>query len=480
MTRLFLSATHKSSGKTTLSIGLAAAFRAEGMTVQTFKKGPDYIDPMWLRRASGRPCYNLDFNTQSGAEIMATFGRNALGADISVIEGNKGLHDGVDVEGADSSASLAKLLRAPIVLVVDASGMARGVAPLVQGYAAFDREARIAGIILNKVGSERQAGKLRQALDRYTNIPVLGAVGRDHGVVVRERHLGLTTPGETAECDAIVESARRAVAGGVDLARVREVAAGAAMLPAPIAALERSGKGDVRIAVARDEAFGFYYQDDLEAFERAGARLVFFDALRDRRLPDCDGLFIGGGFPETHAARLAANAEMRESIRAGLENGLPAYAECGGLMYLSRSIAWGEARWPMVGAIPADARMHARPQGRGLVVLEETGKAPWNAGPGPFPAHEFHYAALEDLAPRAEFGYLVRRGTGIDGRRDGVVIGSLMASFSHLRNTLAHPWVERFVNHVRNVGAHASRAPAATGFAAPGAVAIAARLGEWA
>ena len=317
VTRLFLSATHKSSGKTTLSIGLAAAFRAEGLTVQTFKKGPDYIDPMWLARASGRPCYNLDFNTQSGAEIMATFGRNALGADISVIEGNKGLHDGVDVEGADSSAALAKLLGAPIVLVVDASGMARGVAPLVQGYAAFDREARIAGIILNKVGSERQAGKLRQALDRYTNIPVLGAVGRDHGVVVRERHLGLTTPGETAECDAIVESARRAVAGGVDLARVREVAAGAAMLPAPIAALERSGKGDVRIAVARDEAFGFYYQDDLEAFERAGARLVFFDALRDRRLPDCDGLFIGGGFPETHAARLAANAAMRESIRAG-------------------------------------------------------------------------------------------------------------------------------------------------------------------
>ena len=299
-------------------------------------------------------------------------------------------------------------------------------------------------------------------------------------MVVRERHLGLTTPGETAECDAIVESARRAVAGGVDLARVREVAAGAAMLPAPIAALERSGKGDVRIAVARDEAFGFYYQDDLEAFERAGARLVFFDALRDRRLPDCDGLFIGGGFPETHAARLAANAEMRESIRAGLENGLPAYAECGGLDVpqpldrLGRSALADGRRNP---GRRADA---SRPQGRGLVVLEETVKAPWNAGPGPFPAHEFHYAALEDLAPRAEFGYLVRRGTGIDGRRDGVVIGSLMASFSHLRNTLAHPWVERFVNYVRNVGAHASRAPAATGFAAPGAVAIAARLGEWA
>ena len=449
MTRLFLSATHKSSGKTTLAIGLAAALRRDGLVVQPFKKGPDYIDPMWLRRASGRPCYNLDFNTQTRAEILQTFGRNARGADICLIEGNKGLHDGIDVEGADSSAALAKLLGAPVVLVVDACGLARGIAPLVQGYAAFDRETRIAGVIINKVGSDRQSGKLRQALERYTDIPILGAVGRDDGVVVRERHLGLTTPGETAESDAIIESARRAVAEGVDIGRLRDIGAAAAALPAPVAPLGRSRRHDVRIAVARDEAFGFYYQDDIEAFDRAGAGLVFFDALRDRRLPDCDGLFIGGGFPETHAARLAANTSMREAIRAAIGNGLPTYAECGGLMYLSRSIAWGEARWPMVGAIPADARMHGRPQGRGLVVLEESGEAPWSVAAGPFPAHEFHYAALEDLAPEAHFAYRVRRGTGVDGRRDGVVIGSLMASFSHLRDTLASPWVERFVSFAR-------------------------------
>ena len=182
MARFFLSAAHKSSGKTTIAIGLAAALAADGATVQTFKKGPDYIDPMWLKRASGRPCYNLDFNTQTPAGILATFARNARGADIALIEGAKGLHDGVDVEGSDSSAALAKLLAAPIVLVVDASGMARGVAPLVQGYAAFDPEARIAGVILNKVGSERQTAKLRSALERYTDIPVLGAVGRDEGV----------------------------------------------------------------------------------------------------------------------------------------------------------------------------------------------------------------------------------------------------------------------------------------------------------
>jgi cobyrinic acid a,c-diamide synthase len=447
--RLFVSATHKSSGKTTISLGLAAALRQQSLRVQTFKKGPDYIDPMWLKRASGRPCYNLDFNTQTASEILTTFTRNAQGADVAVIEGNKGLHDGVDVDGSDSSAALAKLIRAPIVLVVDAYGMARGIAPLVQGYAAFDREARIWGVILNKVGSERQTGKLRQALERYTDIPILGAIGRDPGVAVRERHLGLTTPAETAESDAIIAAARDAVAQCVDLPRVREIAASAPRLHEPIARLEKPRTPDMRIAVARDEAFGFYYEDDLEAFERSGARLVVFDALRDERLPDCDGLFIGGGFPETHAARLAANASLRENIRAAIANGLPTYAECGGLMYLCRSIVWRGESWPMVGAVPADARMDDRPQGRGLVVLQETGKAPWNVGGGVFPAHEFHYAALEGLAPRIDFAYCVRRGAGVDGRGDGIVLGSLVASFSHLRDTLAHPWVARFVDFAR-------------------------------
>jgi cobyrinic acid a,c-diamide synthase len=476
--RLFLSATHKSSGKTTVSIGLAAALGREGLSVQTFKKGPDYIDPMWLKRASGRACYNLDFNTQTRSEILTTFARNARDADVSLIEGNKGLHDGVDVEGGDSSAALAKLLRAPVALVVDAYGMARGIAPLVQGYAAFDRETRIAGVILNKVGSERQSGKLRQALERYTDVPVLGAIGRDEGIVVRERHLGLTTPGETAESDAIIESAREAVAQGVDLTRIRDIAASATALPAPIAPIGRAARQDVRIAVARDEAFGFYYEDDLEAFGRAGARLVFFDALRDARLPDCHGLFIGGGFPETHAARLSANAPMRESIRLALGAGLPAYAECGGLMYLSRSIAWGEARWPMVGAIPADTSMNDRPQGRGLVVLEETGEAPWSVREGKFPAHEFHYAALDGLAPDARFGYSVRRGAGVDGRRDGVVIGSLVAGFSHLRNTLAYPWVERFVDYARGARQAASLASAEAVLDSPPALSQSRAAGE--
>ena len=202
MGRLFISATHKSSGKTTISLGVAAALAARGLSVQTFKKGPDYIDPMWLARASGRACYNLDFNTQSEAEILGAFRRAARGADIALIEGSKGLHDGLDPEGRDSCASLAGLLRAPVALVVDTEGMTRGIAPLVLGYAAFDPRVDIRGVILNKVGLARQEAKLRQALERYTDIPVLGAIGRNEGLRVEERHLGLTTPGESDDASA--------------------------------------------------------------------------------------------------------------------------------------------------------------------------------------------------------------------------------------------------------------------------------------
>ncbi|MGO9357434.1 MAG: cobyrinate a,c-diamide synthase [Xanthobacteraceae bacterium] len=456
MGRLFISAAHKSSGKTTVTLGLAAALAARGLKVQAFKKGPDYIDPMWLGRASGRPCYNLDFNTQSSSEILSTFWQKSSGADLTLIEGNKGLHDGLHLDGRDSSAALAKLVQAPVVLVIDANGMTRGVAPLVSGYAAFDASVRIGGVILNKVGASRQEAKLRQALEHYTDIPVLGAIGRDRDLAVAERHLGLTTPEETADLDAIIARTRDALARDVDLDRLLALAATAADVPAPAAFIETARRRGIRIAVARDAAFGFYYPDDLEALGRAGAHCVFFDALRDKRLPHADALFIGGGFPETQAARLAANATLRADIRRAIAAGLPTYAECGGMMYLSRSITWHGETHEMVGTIPADTVLHDRPQGRGLVVLTETADAPWPAHaptaavpPQELPAHEFHYAALENIAPDCRFAYRVRRGYGIDGRHDGIVIGNLLANFSHLRDTSRNHWARRFVAFVR-------------------------------
>ena len=459
--RLLISAAHKSSGKTTFSTGLAAALTRRGLVVQTYKKGPDYIDPLWLKRASGRPCYNLDFNTQGPEEIEATIAAHAAGVDFELIEGNKGLHDGVDLEGRDSSAALAKLVGAPVVLVLDASGMTRGIAPLVMGYQVFDRDVDIRGIVLNRVATARQEEKLRQALERYTDLKVLGCIGRSADLTVVERHLGLTTPQETVDVDGVIAHLGETIAAGVDLGALVDLASTpahghrATVAPVVVSAPAAPAARPVTIGVVRDAAFCFHYQDDLEALERAGARLTYFSALTAPRLPEIDGLFIGGGFPESHIGALAVNVGLRRDIARASAEGLPIYAECGGLMYLSRSIAWKGEVGEMVGVVPGDAVVHDRPQGRGLVVIEETAAMPWprpsEAGEAPLRvrAHEFHYARIENLAPGCRFAYRVLRGDGITGRDDGIVIANTMASFTHLRDTARGRWAERFVAFVR-------------------------------
>jgi cobyrinic acid a,c-diamide synthase len=455
--RLLISAAHKSSGKTMVSIGLAAALRARGEVVQPFKKGPDYIDPLWLGLAAGRPCYSLDPYLCGAQEIRAEFARRMGGASIGIVEGNKGLYDGMDLEGSNSNAAVAALLGAPVLLVVDARGMTRGVAPLVLGYQAFDRGIRIAGVILNRVGGARHEAKLRAAIAHYTGVPVVGAVQEDEGMTIVERHLGLVPSNEAPAAREAVDRIAARIASQVDLEAVLAIAREAPPLPlaAPLerGAVPRRDEAPVRVAIARDAAFGFYYPGDLEALEEAGAELVAFNALTDRRLPSADGLFIGGGFPETHMEALAANEELRSEVGAAIEAGVPAYAECGGLMYLARGIEWDGRRAPMVGAIPADIVMHRRPVGRGYVHLRETGRGPWAARPAAGPqtirAHEFHYSSVENLAPGVEFAYEVERGHGIDGRHDGIVHRNLLASYAHLRAVEGNPWARRFVDFIR-------------------------------
>ena len=451
MAHLFLSATHRSAGKTTIAAGLCRALRDRGLAVQPFKKGPDYIDPMWLGAGAGRPCFNLDFHTMAMPEIVGTFARRMAGADIGVIEGTMGLHDGLDLDGGDSNAALATLLRAPVVLVVDASGMTRGIAPLILGYQAFDRGVRIAGVILNKIDGARHETKLRAVLDRYTDVVVLGAVHKDPAMEIVERHIGLMPTRESAAAEETLEALARGVARQIDLDRLLALAAEAGPAPAVPGPRRRPAAADVRLGIARDSAFGFYYPGDLEALSEAGAEIVFFDTLNDRTLPPVDGLFVGGGFPEVHMAALEANASLRADIRAAIDSGLPAYAECGGLMYLCRRLVWkGEVR-AMAGVIAADAVMHNRPQGRGYVLLRETGAAPWRIGSAraEIAAHEFHYAGLENLEGSPAFAFEVTRGHGIDGRHDGLVHRNLLAGFAHLRDAEAIPWARRFVDFVR-------------------------------
>ncbi len=457
MSHFFISAAHKSSGKTTLSIGLCAALRERGLVVQPYKKGPDYIDPLWLTLASQRSCLNLDFFTMRQEEILSEFARLMQQADIGLIEGNKGLYDGLDLDGSNSNAALAALLDAPVILVIDACGMTRGIAPLILGYQAFDKDIRIAGVILNKVGGSRHESKLRRVIEHYTDVPVIGSVHRAKELELVERHLGLMPSNEAPQAEAKILAMGRSVAAQVDLAKIVDIAKsartpGAGHLNAAVA--RTSVSADVRIGYPRDRAFGFYYPGDLEALENAGAELVVFDTLTDARLPPVDGLFIGGGFPEAVMTELEANAAMRTEIKAFVESGGPLYAECGGLMYLARSLTWKDRTCTMVGVIPGDVRMHERPQGRGYVRLKETFQHRWpefpESGEGQvIAAHEFHYSALDNLDVEPAYAFDVLRGTGIDGEHDGLIYKNMLAGYTHLRASGGNQWPRRFVAHVR-------------------------------
>lgn len=454
MARFLVSAAHKSSGKTTITVGLCAALAAQGRTVQPFKKGPDYIDPMWLSQASGRACFNLDPFLMTPEQISGCFTRHAALADVSIVEGNKGLYDGLALDGSNSNAALAHLLDLPVLLVLDARGMTRGVAPLILGYQAFDARIRIAGVILNQLGGSRHESKLRAVIEHYTDVPVLGAIAHDPRLAVVERHLGLMPNQELDDAAQRVRAMGELIGAQVDLPRVVHLASSAAPLPnrpEPTAGPRRAPR--IRIGLARDKAFGFYYPDDLQALEQAGADIVPFDTLQDGALPEVEGLFIGGGFPEMFMPELQANTGMRESIRRAVEADLPVYAECGGLMYLARTLRWKDRAYDMAGALPADVVMHERPVGRGYVELQATADAPWppmaKATQQTLRGHEFHYSSLENLAPDAKFAYRVLRGHGIDGAHDGLVYRNVLASYAHLRSAAGSDWAPQFVAFVR-------------------------------
>ncbi len=485
MNRMLISAAHKSSGKTMVSIGLCAALKSRGHAVQPFKKGPDYIDPMWLSQAAGRACRNLDLYLMERDDIITTFMRHSN--EVNLVEGNKGLYDGLALDGSNSNAALAKLLDLPVFLVIDARGMTRGIAPLILGYQAFDRDVNIAGVILNNLGGSRHEAKLRSVIEHYTDVPVIGAIHHDERLSIVERHLGLMPSNESHVATAKIKQIGNAIAEQVDLDKLLVLSQRNPLNVPHKARVSPLPCGDkLRIGIARDRAFGFYYADDLDALEAAGAELVSFDALRDEHLPEVDALYIGGGFPETCAAELEANATLRGEIRQAIEKGMPTYAECGGLMYLSRSIEYQGCNYQMVGAIPGDVKMHDKPVGRGYVHLREDDTHPWprskpspkkfspiqiplatlspyasgeSAARGAKPgeredqpiifAHEFHYSSLENLPPDTRFAYHVARGHGIDGNRDGLVLHNMLASYTHLRTIGSCYWATRFVAFIR-------------------------------
>jgi cobyrinic acid a,c-diamide synthase len=459
MHSFLVSAAHKSSGKTTLSVGLCAALRRRGKNVQPFKKGPDYIDPLWLAQAAERPCYNLDPYLSSGEEIRNAVARCSVNSDVCLVEGNKGLFDGLALDGSNSNAALAVLLGLPVVLVLDARGMTRGIAPLILGYQAFDLNVRIVGVILNRLGGTRHESKLRAVIEHYTDVPVLGAMQEDLDFGILERHLGLAPSTEVEAAEKSIERIALGVESSIDLDQLlRLTDRGFPLIPSPIKLLSlhqtEGASSSFRVGIIKDRAFCFYYADDIDAFTAIGANLVYIDSMADSELPEIDALFIGGGFPEVLAPHLTANQSFRKSLLDAIEQGMPCYAECGGLMYLARSISWQGNFFSMVGALPVDIVMHPKPVGRGYVSLEETNAMPWpriGSGPLLLLAHEFHYSSVENMSSDVQFAYNVKRGYGVNGMNDGIVYRNVLANYAHMRNTGANGWVARFVAFARGI-----------------------------
>jgi cobyrinic acid a,c-diamide synthase len=435
-----ISAPWRSSGKTLVSIGLAREAYKRQLSIQPFKKGPDFIDPLWLAFASGRPCYNLDPWFQQTDEIIATYQRQVAGGALGLVEGTMGLHDGLHNDGSDSNAAIARVLGLDVLLVVDCRGMHRTIAALVNGLQQFDPALSFAGVILNRIRSTRHGSKIRAAIKQHCDLAVLGEIPETHSVHIAEKQLGLVPAPEFDDCTDCVESIATLVRDHCDLEHIFSRAlpqSGVAVTP------QVAGPARLTIGIAKDEAFHFYYQDDLDCLRARGVQLVEFSPMRDPLPEGLDGILIGGGFPERHAVALAQNSACRSALKAAIEAGLAVHAECAGLMYLCKMLRVDGRDFELVGAFDATVTMQEKPVGRGYVVLNRLSDGHRIA------AHEFHHSQAQ-FDSHQHFAYAVERGYGIDGTHDGVIHHNAHASYAHFRHTRQTPWVDEFLSRVES------------------------------
>jgi cobyrinic acid a,c-diamide synthase len=446
--RILLAGDRSSSGKTTIVAGLLSALRRRGMEVQSFKVAMDYIDPSYHTWITGRPCRNLDGYLMAEKAIQEIYAHAAGGADVAVIEGVRGLYEGYEGD-LGSTAQIAKQLQVPVIFVVDARSITRSAAALVKGYMDFDPEVQIKGVILNKVGSERHASKARKEIERYAGVEVVGVIRRNDSMHLAMRHLGLVPvlEGKTRHegFEERVNRIREIVEDGLDIDRILEIAREAKPLPEQETDLYKEndlGKG-IRIGVALDEAFNFYYRDNLEMMELSGAKVVPFSPVHDPALPDVDGIYIGGGYPELYARELSENQGMLKSLEKAHERDLPIYAECGGLMYLAREIEWDGERHEMSGLVPGKTR-----RGNTRVVSYVHGRLAKDCVLGPsgsaIMGHEFHHSEMV-MDKDAKYAIRLERGTGIEGGWDGLCEGNMVASYSHIHSASYRGFPREFI-----------------------------------
>jgi len=436
--RITIGALKGGSGKTILSLGLIAAWRGKGHQIAPFKKGPDFIDASWLNFAAARPCYNLDPFMMNNEQIVQSFVTHSGNADLSLIEGNRGVFDGLDLEGRCSTAELAKLLKTPVILIVDVTMVTRTIAAVIKGCQAFDPNLNVAGVILNRVAGSRQEALITNAIETYCDTIVVGSVPKLQDTVFPERHMGLVPYQEREHAEKAISWTRETMEKYLQLDAIWGIANEAEDIEIKFQSQTsrsavKTGTDFPQIGVVRDKAFWFYYPENLEHLEHLGARLVEINAISQQGLPPLDALYIGGGFPEIQAQALSDNRTFRNALREEIEKGLPVYAECGGFMYLGKNLVVDGKTYPMVGAIPLAFVLKKRPQGHGYTVLEVNESNPYYRVGEILKGHEFHYAKpVFSRGNNMDFVFRVCRGHGVDGDREGLCKKNVLATFTHI------------------------------------------------
>ncbi|MFX4303222.1 cobyrinate a,c-diamide synthase [Alicyclobacillus tolerans] len=451
--RIVIAGTQSGAGKTTVTLGLMAALRRRKLQVQGFKVGPDYIDPSYHSVVTGRVSRNLDTWMMTPSIVQEVFERGSRGSDISVIEGVMGMYDGKDpLSNLGSTAEMSCLLKAPVLLVLNVSSMARSAAAMVLGFQKLDPDVPLAGVIVNQVGSVGHFELVKTAIEQMCGIPVVGYLGRHTVLQIPERHLGLIPALERGEMSGLFDALADAIEATVDVDSILKMAQEAEELPSapPVLFAGKKREPLVTIAIAKDSAFNFYYPENLELLEWYGARLVEFSPLRGEKVPEnADGVYIGGGFPEEFAAELSRQEEVRQSLQRALQNGLPVFAECGGYMYLTGSIKDRQgAVYDMTGAIPASVEMQPKLAALGyreVTALQDT--LLLSAGEHAR-GHEFHYSTIKlDINEQWPFAY---ESSGMRGKKtEGYAKGNLLAAYTHLHFASNPRMVERFITACR-------------------------------
>lgn len=434
------------SGKTFISCGIIAHLRSLSKNTIPFKKGPDYIDPQWLSLASGKICRNLDSYMIGTDKSKEVFFGNLPDSSIAVVEGNRGLYDGLDAEGKHSTAELAKLLGAPVILVLDGSKVTRTLAAIALGCKAMDSQLRIGGIILNRVSGKRHAKVAVDSIKNATGIDVIGIIpALDIQNPLPSRHLGLVTPDEHKRALEAVKTAAEVIGDNVDFDKFFEIANTIDEVSIPNIARKDNADTLVKIGCFRDRAFTFYYPENLEALQQSGAEIIGISAVDDRDLGDIHGLYIGGGFPETNLEQLNLNSSMRDSVKNASENGMPIYAECGGLMYLCNSIVAEGVNKKMAGVFPFSVKLNKKPQGHGYINSICKNPNPFFAVGDEIVGHEFHYSSIEGLTDSIEMCFKLNRGTGAMEHWDGFLKNNTFASYFHIHSLNAVSWASNFI-----------------------------------